>query len=276
MPAAAGHQILKEGGLLFIIGAVLSHTYCGLPSYYNKNVKAMKGSIPLTIFDPFWKQQAAAHHAEKKTVEKGGSNERQYTGLPAPGEWTQSYAQWLRNYQGFIKALWDVYKLNTFSEWFQIHKDRCNNLMQHKGFCLGFRYGLARNKENGYINNLYLPGGTKENFNPHTGLEKTNFQAPKSNSEPKARGAAFQGRQQRGRWEPYQQEDDQGQGRDNGEGSQYRDNQDNRRDNRDRRDDRDCDSQEPSRQREFGDQVKGYKSQQGNPKETQQNQGKPL
>ncbi|PLW43120.1 hypothetical protein PCANC_14416 [Puccinia coronata f. sp. avenae] len=69
--------IRKEGGGSFIIGEVPDHAYRGLPSYYNKNVKAMKGSIPLTIFNPKWQQQAAAHHAEKKTFDKNNPGPQQ-------------------------------------------------------------------------------------------------------------------------------------------------------------------------------------------------------
>jgi hypothetical protein len=98
-PATLGEgQIKEEGGVLFIIGAIPDHSYCGLPSFYNKNVKAMKGSILLTIFDLVWQCQAATHHSERKTVDRTSNNKRSYTGLPAPREWTQSYAQWLRNY----------------------------------------------------------------------------------------------------------------------------------------------------------------------------------
>ncbi|PLW12302.1 hypothetical protein PCANC_16889 [Puccinia coronata f. sp. avenae] len=98
-PATWGEgQIKEEGGVLFIIGAIPDHSYCGLPSFYNKNVKAIKGSIMLTIFDPVWHRQAAAHHSEWKKVDRTSNNKCCYTGIPAPGEWTQSYTQWLRNY----------------------------------------------------------------------------------------------------------------------------------------------------------------------------------
>ncbi|PLW41205.1 hypothetical protein PCASD_10148 [Puccinia coronata f. sp. avenae] len=212
-------QIKEEGGVSFIVGAIPDHTYCGLPTFYNKNVKAMKGSIPLTIFDPVWQRQAAAHHSERKTVDRTSGDERCYTGLPAPGEWTQSYAQWSWNYQSFINSLQDVYTFKTFSDWFRVHKDCCNNIMRREGFCSGLRYDLAvranvfqcdmvrsktlcfpnvslprpeiqfetsaeakQNKESSYIDNPYLPGGKKENFNSYTGAEKTNTQNKNNNN----------------------------------------------------------------------------------------------
>ncbi|PLW44084.1 hypothetical protein PCASD_04893 [Puccinia coronata f. sp. avenae] len=251
----SGAIIQKEEGVSFIIGAVPTHTYCGLPSFYDKNVKAMKGSIPLTIFDPIWQKQAAAHHAERRTVDRANTNNQRYTGLPTPGKWTQSYVQWSRNYQSFISALKNVYKFLTFSEWFRIHKEynlavRVNafqcNLFKSDTLIFG---DVSRDRpeiametsakakqyeETSYIDNPYLPGGKRENYNPYTGLEKTSAGAGKAAQESKARGANFQGIQGKGQWEPYnaggQREEDSycGQGnRSNAEGSGSRDLQDN-------------------------------------------------
>ncbi|KAI7945694.1 hypothetical protein MJO29_012082 [Puccinia striiformis f. sp. tritici] len=84
--------------------------------------------------------------------------------------------------------------------------------MRREGFCAGFRYDLAvrandfqcefvrgdttifpdvskyredialktlaearQNEEIGFIDNPYIPGGRKDNFNPHTGIEKTHY-----------------------------------------------------------------------------------------------------
>ncbi|PLW52395.1 hypothetical protein PCASD_00005 [Puccinia coronata f. sp. avenae] len=279
---------------------VPSHTYCGLPSYYDKNVKAMKGLIPLTIFNPIWQRQAAAHHAERKTVNRATSDKRRYTGLPAPGEWTQSYAQWSRNYQGFINALKNVYKFATFSEWFCIHKDRCDNITRREGFCSGFRYDLAV-QANVFQCDLYKSNTLifadvledrpeiatetsaeakrkKENFNPYTGLEKTAPHLGKAAQESKARGANFQGKQAGGRFEPYsnggQRKDDTYRGRGNTKGSRYCDPRGDSRDDRDNRERRNESNREPSRQRDNRDWVKGYKSQAGSQRENPRNQNK--
>ncbi|PLW27802.1 hypothetical protein PCANC_26932 [Puccinia coronata f. sp. avenae] len=69
-------------------GVIPSHGHCGLPSFYNKSLKALKGSIPSTIFDPKWQQKAAAHSAERRPVDQGNTEERRYTGHPAPEEWS--------------------------------------------------------------------------------------------------------------------------------------------------------------------------------------------
>ncbi|KAH9469661.1 hypothetical protein Pst134EA_006947 [Puccinia striiformis f. sp. tritici] len=146
------------------------------------------------------------------TIDRADTEEQRYTGTAAAEEWSQSYAQWSRNYQGFIATLKDVYNFSLFSEWLRTHRDRCNQTMRCEGFCAGFRYDLAvranafqcdfvRNEtalfpdvskhrediveetlagakrygEVGYINNPYINGGKKENFDPHTGKEKTMY-----------------------------------------------------------------------------------------------------
>ncbi|KAI9619857.1 hypothetical protein KEM48_008471 [Puccinia striiformis f. sp. tritici PST-130] len=203
-------SIRKIGGVSYMIGEVPDYTFAGLPSFYDKNVKAMKGSIPLPIFDPVWQRMAAANRTEKKTIDRADTEERRYTGTAAAEEWSQSYAQWSRNYQGFITTLKDVYNFELFSSWFCTHRDRCDQIMRRKGFCTGFRYDLAvranafqcdfvRNEttlfpdvskyrediaeetlaearrfgEIGLSDNPYINGGKKEHYDPHTGKEKT-------------------------------------------------------------------------------------------------------
>ncbi|PLW57660.1 hypothetical protein PCANC_01182 [Puccinia coronata f. sp. avenae] len=136
-------KIIKEGTFYFAVGVSPSHGFCGLPACYNKNIKALKGLIPLTIFDPLWQQCAVAHSAEKQTVDKGTNEERQYMGHPPPDEWSQTYSKWSRNYQFFQSTLCKVYNFTTLAEWIRIHKDRFNSLMRQNGFCAGFRYNLA-------------------------------------------------------------------------------------------------------------------------------------
>ncbi|PLW14153.1 hypothetical protein PCASD_25037 [Puccinia coronata f. sp. avenae] len=112
-----------EGGRKFINGVVPSHGYCGLPAFYNKNLRQLKGSVPLTIFNPIWQQQAAAYAFEKKAVNRGNLEERRYTGHPAPSEWSQSYTQWARNYQCFMKTLREVYGYGKLANWALIHRN---------------------------------------------------------------------------------------------------------------------------------------------------------
>jgi len=60
-------KMIKQGEVSFVPGAVPEFgSFCGLPTFYHKNVRAMHGSVPLTIFDPKWQQQAAAVSSTKK------------------------------------------------------------------------------------------------------------------------------------------------------------------------------------------------------------------
>jgi hypothetical protein len=134
----------KEGTIKFVPGVKSSHGFCGLPAFYDKNLKMLRGSIPLTIFDPKWQKKATAHSAERQQIDQGATEERQYTGHPAPDKWSQTYAQWSQNYQCFIVTLQTVYNHNALlTEWTQKHRDRVDELMISDGFCTGFWYDLA-------------------------------------------------------------------------------------------------------------------------------------
>jgi hypothetical protein len=132
-----------EGGRKFINWVVPSHGYCGLPAFYNKNLKQLKRSVPLTIFNPIWQQQAAAYVSEKMAINCGNSEEHCYTGHPTPSKWSQSYAQWARNYQCFMKTLREVYDYGKLADWARVHQDTVDTIMLKHGFCAGLRYDLA-------------------------------------------------------------------------------------------------------------------------------------
>ncbi|POV94223.1 hypothetical protein PSHT_16348 [Puccinia striiformis] len=235
---------------------------------------------------------AAANRTEKKTVDRADTEERRYTGTAAADEWSQSYAQWSRNYQGFIATLKEVYNFTLFSELFCAHRDRCDQIMRREGFCAGFRYDLAvranafqcdfvRNEtslfpdvskfrediaeetlaeakrygETGYIDNPYISGGKKENFDPHTGKEK-NLYAKDRGDERGRGGNRFQSRTTPGRT------------RNEYQGSRSgRDDYD--QDSRYRREDNSWGDRFRNRSGEFGyddrvkDRSRNYKSQQG-------------
>ncbi|KAI9622488.1 hypothetical protein H4Q26_015169 [Puccinia striiformis f. sp. tritici PST-130] len=221
-------SIQKIGGVSYMIGEVPDYTFAGLPSFYDKNVKAVKGSIPLPIFDPVWQRTAAADRTEKKTIDRADTEERRYTGTAAAEEWSQLYTQWSRNYQGFITTLKDMYNFELFSLWFRTHWDRCNQIMRREGFCASFRYDLAvrantfqcdfvRNKttlfpdvskyrediaeetlakarrfgEIGLIDNPYISGGKKEHYDPHTGRFRGDYQVARGAREDYDQEARF-------------------------------------------------------------------------------------
>jgi hypothetical protein len=190
---------------------VPSHGYCGLPASYDKNLRQIEGLVPLTIFNPIWQQQAAAYASKKKVVDQGSSEERRHTGHPAPSEWSQSYAQWARNYQCFLKTLREVYDYGKLADWALIHRDRVDAIMLKHEFCTGLHYDLAVQSnafqcntihkgdkcfpdisKNGkgiatktfhdvkardktqYQENPYIKGGPREDIDPYTGQTRPN------------------------------------------------------------------------------------------------------
>jgi hypothetical protein len=61
----------------------------GFTPYFNKNIKELKGPLPLTIFKKSWKNAAILYHAEKQArIDDVLSDQNRYTGYPYPSEWT--------------------------------------------------------------------------------------------------------------------------------------------------------------------------------------------
>ncbi|PLW24122.1 hypothetical protein PCASD_06700 [Puccinia coronata f. sp. avenae] len=214
-PKLSGNLILvKEGPITFSVGEIPNYDHCGLPQFYNQNLKQLKGSIPLTIFNPKWQQKAAAISSERRTSERAGLEDRRYTGHPAPDKWSQSYAQWSRNYQRFTATLTEAYQFGTLAKWFHIHKERVDRIMSQDGFFAGFRYNLAaysnaraRDKLV-YPNNPYIEGGAREDYDLHSGDLKANV-LKKRAEDAKAKQKPNNNNRQGQRWEPYPGQDQQ-------------------------------------------------------------------
>lgn len=116
-------ETFSEGGLSFIPGAVTSHMDIGFTPYFDKNLRELKGPIPLTIFNRQWQELANSYHVEKRVkVENLTKDITTYTGYPYPHEMTQSYATWNTNYRNFVRTLRDVYQFKRFAEWAEIHQ----------------------------------------------------------------------------------------------------------------------------------------------------------
>ncbi|PLW45339.1 hypothetical protein PCANC_01079 [Puccinia coronata f. sp. avenae] len=244
-PPATNEQVMVgkpskgavKGGQNFIDGVIPSHGYCGLPAFYNKNLKQLKGSVPLTIFSPIWQQQAATYASEKRAVDCGNTNKRHYTGHPASSEWSQSYAQWARNYQCFIKTLQEVYDYGKLADCDRIHQDSVDTIMLKHRFCAGLRYDLAirvntfqcdtihegkeclpdmslyreevateslhdakSRDETQFQENPYMEGGPRDDINPYTGRAKPNNNRRANDNN---RGKKTQGRDQGNCYDPY-------------------------------------------------------------------------
>jgi hypothetical protein len=57
-------KLVKQGGLFFAVKGINSFLNMGLPPYFDKNMKELKGTIPITIFNKRWQDAAMIHHSE--------------------------------------------------------------------------------------------------------------------------------------------------------------------------------------------------------------------
>ncbi|POW15141.1 hypothetical protein PSTT_02445 [Puccinia striiformis] len=65
-----------------------THKDVGFTPYFDKNIRELRGPIPLTIFNKKWQDRAIAYHAEKRSKFDDGSSDGRlrYTGYPYPSE----------------------------------------------------------------------------------------------------------------------------------------------------------------------------------------------
>ncbi|PLW09350.1 hypothetical protein PCANC_27699 [Puccinia coronata f. sp. avenae] len=130
----------------FTAGALPKHNEMGFTPYFDKNIWELKGLIPLTIFNKSWKNTAILYHSEKLAKLDGVVGDRNcYTGFPYPSEWTQTFAEWTTNHQGFHNA---VVASSTYAT--------CRKL-----------------KELEFTNNPYAESGSRSLWDPTTGLPRS-------------------------------------------------------------------------------------------------------
>lgn len=136
-------NVLNEGGLSFIPGAITSHMDIGFTPYFDKNLRELKGPIPLTIFNKHWQELANSYHVEKRVkIDNINKDTTTYTGYPYPHEMTQTYAVWNVNYRNFVTALRDVYKFKTFAKWAEIHQSNVEFYHERDNWMTAFRYDI--------------------------------------------------------------------------------------------------------------------------------------
>lgn len=136
-------ETFSEGGLSFIPGAVTSHMDIGFTPFFDKNLRELKGPIPLTIFNRHWQELANSYHVEKRVkVENLTRDITTYTGYPYPHEMTQSYATWNTNYRNFVRTLQDVYQFKRFAEWAEVHQANVEFYHTRDNWMTAFRYDI--------------------------------------------------------------------------------------------------------------------------------------
>ncbi|KAH9442335.1 hypothetical protein MJO29_015005 [Puccinia striiformis f. sp. tritici] len=96
--------LLQEGSIEFAVNGINLHKDVGFPPFFDKNIRELKGPIPLTIFNKKWQDCAIAHHADKRQRSDNDSSDKvpRYTGLPYPSEWLQTLwkKRWYRVNKG--------------------------------------------------------------------------------------------------------------------------------------------------------------------------------
>lgn len=142
-PVGKEGESFSEGGITFIPGAVTSHMDIGFTPYFNKNLRELKGPIPLTIFNRQWQDLANSYHVEKRVkVENLTKDITTYTGYPYPHEMTQSYATWNTNYRNFVRTLRDVDHFKRFANWAEIHQSNVEFYHTRDNWMTAFRYDI--------------------------------------------------------------------------------------------------------------------------------------
>ncbi|PLW34067.1 hypothetical protein PCANC_27435 [Puccinia coronata f. sp. avenae] len=113
-----------------------------IPHY--KNIRKLRGPLPLTIFNKKWQQKAITQHLERQTRESTTTSETtvSYKGFPFVPEWDMNCAAWTNNHCGFYNTLLNVYGNHKFADMLKRHEEYCDNLIDIHGFMVAFRYDL--------------------------------------------------------------------------------------------------------------------------------------
>ncbi|EGG02291.1 uncharacterized protein MELLADRAFT_110281 [Melampsora larici-populina 98AG31] len=136
-------EVVTEGGITFIPGAITSHTDIGFTPYFDRNLRELKGPIPLTIFNKHWQDLANGYHVEKRVkTDNINKDTTTYTGYPYPHEMTQSYSMWNVNYRNFVTTLRDVYKFKLFASWAEAHQANVEFYHARDNWMTAFRYDI--------------------------------------------------------------------------------------------------------------------------------------
>ncbi|KAA1134483.1 hypothetical protein PGTUg99_003073 [Puccinia graminis f. sp. tritici] len=205
--ASSSKKSNDKTSIIFVRGSLPKHFDVGFTPYFDKNIKELRGPIPLTIFDKKWQEDAIQYHTNKRS--QGDEKDGNYTGFEYPNEWTQTFAKWTSNHRNFHVTFRDMYNYPDFANWILEHKANVDRIISEDGFLVGFRYDLiirqnafsyqveteqgtsavdipifrkevkreawkvTRNLEElDYSDNPYAFGGPKFNFDPQTGKPK--------------------------------------------------------------------------------------------------------
>ncbi|OAV99705.1 hypothetical protein PTTG_25259 [Puccinia triticina 1-1 BBBD Race 1] len=104
-----------------------------------------------------WQDKAILHYSQKRSrAYKTNVNKDRYTGYPYPCEYTQTYAEWSINHQGFYATLIEIANYPKFAGWLLLHKRHCDRLVTQHGFITGLRYDINV-RTNAFAHRIEMP-----------------------------------------------------------------------------------------------------------------------
>ncbi|EGF96958.1 uncharacterized protein MELLADRAFT_91141 [Melampsora larici-populina 98AG31] len=114
----------------------------GLSKYFEDKMEAMKGYVPLSIFNVMWLKQALIHQSNGVTTKKN-KDESRYNGLPVPDEWRMTFGEWVTAFDLFVAYL-RYYGHGTTADKFVIHKQNVFAIRAERmSWPMAFRYNQA-------------------------------------------------------------------------------------------------------------------------------------
>ncbi|PLW36651.1 hypothetical protein PCASD_14126 [Puccinia coronata f. sp. avenae] len=171
--------------LEYVDGSVPTHFDIGFTPFFDKNIKELRGPLPLTIFNKDWQEDAMNFHSSKKA--KSDEKEGIYSGFEYPNEWTQLFATWTSNFRNFLITYRDIYKNEKMGKWIEKHKTNVDQLISDDGFMVGFRYDMWVRQNAFAYKVTTATGGTsavdigkKFGFDPKTGKPRTSKHTTKA------------------------------------------------------------------------------------------------
>ncbi|OAV93067.1 hypothetical protein PTTG_02857 [Puccinia triticina 1-1 BBBD Race 1] len=207
-----GNDRVKENGFVFYKAEVNSFLGLGLPPFFDKNMKELKGKLSPEIdrCNEKWQDAAILHYSEKKARLNTSSDEKdRYTGLKYPSEWEQTFGDWTLNHRGFYESLSVIYNYPTLARWLLQHKANTDRIHLKDGYMAALRYDVhlrtnafahrvtvngeeafpdisvfrpdiaeeaytdtRRFDELSFKDNPYAPGGPQDGMDPVTGMPK--------------------------------------------------------------------------------------------------------
>ncbi|EGG03827.1 uncharacterized protein MELLADRAFT_89910 [Melampsora larici-populina 98AG31] len=113
-----------------------------LSKYFEDKMVALKGYLPLTIFNPQWLKQDLLQQSGRTRTTKE-KLEESYVGMKVPVEWKMSFGEWVVAFDLFVAYL-RYYKHDDVANRFVIHKENVMNIKKENfNWPMAFRYDIA-------------------------------------------------------------------------------------------------------------------------------------